>query len=164
MRRQRHPHPTGRARPGRRAAGTALAALAALASPPAPAQAPGHTWGLHLVSHHTEPGYNNRNTGIYWRHPQGWTAGAYCNSESQSPRFPQASRCQLSGYAGRLFDAQLIGPLRAGVIVGAITGYSRATVLPAAIATASLGPLRLWAAPRVSSSAGFVSLSIELTF
>lgn len=61
-----------------------LAALliAALASAPSvQAQAQTHTIGLHLVSYH-EPDktYNNTNPGMYYRHPDGWTAGFYRNS------------------------------------------------------------------------------------
>jgi hypothetical protein len=60
----------------------ALFAVAlAAAVPGAHAQAQTHTFGLHLVSYH-EPDktYNNTNPGLYYRHPDGWTAGFYRNS------------------------------------------------------------------------------------
>ena len=59
-----------------------LALLAvALASAASTAQAQEHTFGLHLASYHApEKTYNNLNPGLYWRHPDGWTAGFYRNS------------------------------------------------------------------------------------
>lgn len=59
-----------------------LALLAAtLATAATCAQAQTHTFGLHLFSHHMpEKTYNNSNPGMYYRHPDGWTAGFYRNS------------------------------------------------------------------------------------
>lgn len=127
-------------------------------------QARADTWGLHLASWHTAEGYNNRNPGAYWRSPEGWTVGAYCNSESRAPRFREAAACQVSAYAGRVLDAAIVGDLRAGVMVGAVTGYRRAAILPAAIGTLSYGPARLWVAPPIGNGAGVLSLSVELSF
>ena len=59
----------------------ALLAVALAAVPCAHAQTQTHTFGLHLVSYHApEKTYNNTNPGLYYRHPDGWTAGFYRNS------------------------------------------------------------------------------------
>jgi hypothetical protein len=78
--------------------------------------------GLHLASHHSLPGYNNSNPGVYVKTTEGYTAGTYYNSERRQ-----------TFYLGRTFEAQLVPWLSAGVTVGAITGYRPSPVLPMAI-------------------------------
>lgn len=136
--------------------------LAALLLAVAASTAHADTIGLHVGSWHSEPGFNNVNPGAYWRGDDGWTAGAYCNSQSRSERFPDARRCKVSAYAGRLFDHEIAPGLHVGILAGAVAGYSLAPIIPAAIGTIQYGPARLWLIPRVEkNSAAVVSLSFE---
>lgn len=77
--------------------------------------------GAHLGSYHFEGNFNNFNPGVYVYH-DGWTAGTYYNSERNQ-----------SYYAGYTFEYPLVGPFTGGLTVGAITGYSRASVMPLAV-------------------------------
>ena len=67
--------------------------------------------GLHLVSQHTEPGYNNVNPGVYVRSECGITAGVYKNSFRRG-----------SVYISYSYDPKDL-PIWASV--GAITGYRK---------------------------------------
>lgn len=85
-------------------AACAAAALLAAVCPPAEAQesAPagqGLTVGAHLVSWHSQPGYNGHNPGLYLRDADGWTVGAYRNSLSgrATQECPAASTPPSSG-------------------------------------------------------------------
>jgi hypothetical protein len=66
------------------------------------------TIGVHIGSWHSEPGFNNRNPGVFINH-NGWTAGTYYNS----------NRYQ-SYYAGYTFKQQINDTFSANVTVGAI--------------------------------------------
>lgn len=85
------------------------------------------TIGLHLRSVHSVKGFNDNNPGMYYRADNGATAGFYCNSESKSKLFPNASTCKLSTYAGYTVSAE-IGPVEVAATVGVITGYERGTM------------------------------------
>lgn len=71
--------------------------------------------GLHIGTYHFDRSkdYNEFNPGIY-AVCDGWTAGAYHNSERK-----------VSVYAGRTFD---VGPI--DVTLGAVAGYRRAPLVP----------------------------------
>lgn len=121
----------------------ASAAVALLAT-----SANADTVGIHIASWHSEQGLNNINPGLYYRTDAGWTAGAYCNSESRSARFPDASRCQVSAYAGRSFE---VGPFT--LTAGVITGYAMGTV-PMVLPSLKLGQLRIGFVPKVGPNTG----------
>lgn len=124
------------------------------------------TIGLHVGSRHGDPGYNDRNPGLHYRTDDGWTAGAYCNSESRSQRFPDAKPCQISAYAGRTWQTEEWLGLRAGVTVAGVTGYQRAKVLPAAIPSLLIGGhVRLLYLPKIEpKGTQVVSLILETSF
>lgn len=69
--------------------------------------------GLHLVSWHDEPGYNNVNPGVYVESQCGFTLGAYKNSIRE-----------LSVYAAYTYDPK---KLPVWATVGVVTGYKRET-------------------------------------
>jgi hypothetical protein len=96
--------------------------------------------GLHVASHHSKPGFNNFNPGIYVETTDGYTAGTYDNSESHQ-----------SYYAGRTFEAQVLPHASVAVTVGAITGYRAAPVLPLVVPT-----LRIPLADKVSTRFAFI--------
>jgi hypothetical protein len=80
------------------------------------------TIGLHLVSHHAPAKiYNNTNPGVYYRTPEGWTAGIYSNSLSRTSVY--------AGYTWKFgaFD----------VTTAAVTGYFH-TVQPLLVPSISL--------------------------
>jgi hypothetical protein len=63
--------------------------------------------------------FNEQNTGLGYRSPEGWMLGAYRNSINKP-----------SVYAGREFSTTLFGEggdhhLDAGVMLGGVTGYGR---------------------------------------
>lgn len=122
----------------------AAAAVALLAT-----TAHADTIGMHIASWHSEPGFNNVNPGLYYRTDAGWTAGAYCNSESRSGRFPDAPRCKVSAYAGRSFE---VGPFT--LTAGVITGYAMGTV-PMVLPSLKLGDhLRIGFVPKIDPKTG----------
>ena len=103
------------------------------------------TIGMHVASWHSEPGFNGRNPGAYWRADSGLTLGAYCNSQSRSTRFPDAPTCKVSTYAGQSFE---VGPVT--LTAGIITGYAIGTV-PMVIPSVKLGDhLRIAFIPRIN--------------
>lgn len=99
---------------------TPLVLVCALLTPLA---ANAQTVGLHLGSHHTGPGYCDANPGAYYRSRDGWTAGAYRNSECK----------RWSAYAGRTWEYEFPNRWALAGTVGIITGYRRAAVLPLAV-------------------------------
>ena len=117
--------------------------------------------GLHIGSQHfgkTADQFNNTNPGVYVYH-DGWTAGTYYNSERKQ-----------SAYAGYTIEGALVGPFSYGLTLGAITGYSRANVLPMVVPSVS-GRLtdtlsvRLSGVPPVGrGSSAAIHLSIERRF
>lgn len=114
------------------------------------ADTPPDAVGLHLASWHSIPGYDNSNHGGYLR-LNGWQAGAFQNSYGNQ-----------SAYLGHARDWP-VGPVRAGFMVGAATGYTW-TVSPVALATVSAGPVRLAWTPKIGSKiahAAMVHLMLE---
>lgn len=81
------------------------------------------TIGVHLGSYHwnNTEGYNNVNPGIYYER-NNVVLGTYYNSERKQ-----------TVYAGYNFHYHLYGGLSGELTVGLATGYSRASVIPAAI-------------------------------
>jgi hypothetical protein len=72
--------------------------------------------GLHIATIHSTSGWCDANPGLYARWSGGFTAGAYRNSE-----------CHPSAYLGWSWQTQ--GRVRAGVMAGAVVGYSARPVL-----------------------------------
>lgn len=106
------------------------------------------TIGLHISSWHSEPGFNGRNPGAYWRADSGLTLGAYCNSQSRSARFLDAPTCKVSTYAGQSFE---VGPVT--LTAGIITGYAIGTV-PMVLPSLKLGQLRIGFVPKIDPKTG----------
>jgi hypothetical protein len=109
------------------------------------------TVGMHLYSAHLWPsqGYQNVTPGIYAEH-RGWVAGGYSNSEGGG-----------SVYAGHMWRSVFGTPL--DVMVGAVTGYKRAAVLPMLVPSIRLPlGLRLSYVPAPGKDSSF-HLSIETT-
>jgi hypothetical protein len=73
--------------------------------------------GLHVATLHSSRGWCDANPGLYARWSGGFTAGTYRNSE-----------CRPSAYAGWAWQTE--GAVRAGVLVGVVTGYKAHAVLP----------------------------------
>lgn len=125
----------------------------AAAAPPRPLRI-----GVHLASAHSRPGFEGFNPGLYVVAPAGAAAGVYRNSYGRA-----------SAWAGWLFEAPLGDtPLAAGLVVGVVTGYPAAAVLP--LAAPSLAwragercTLRLTALPKPPrhGSAAALHLSVE---
>ena len=89
------------------------------------------TIGFHLYTYHFDKsqGYNNVNPGIYVV-KDGWTAGAYYNSERKA-----------SAYAGYTFFKVFGVPI--DITLGAITGYEKAAVLPLVVPSVAWKGVRL---------------------
>ena len=81
--------------------------------------------GLHLATVHSASGFCNINPGAYAVWENGFTVGAYRNSECE----------RVSAYAGWTWQTE--GRLRAGVTAGLITGYRRAPVMPLLVPSVS---------------------------
>lgn len=131
----------------------ALLAVALAAVPSVHAQTQAHTFGLHLVSYH-EPDktYNNTNPGLYYRHPDGWTAGFYRNSLRRD-----------SIYVGYTWKYGILDITTAGV-----SGYFH-KVQPLLVPSVSLGTWygvtpRLAYIPRVEKKIGSHVLHLMLEF
>lgn len=103
--------------------------------------------GAHVASWHSEDGYNNRNPGLYLRTTGGWAVGAYRNSIRRD-----------SAYAGRAFTAELVLGLRAELLVGGVTGYEAARVVPLVAPSLLVGvpggALRLTVLPKIDPKQG----------
>jgi hypothetical protein len=114
----------------------ALLAGALTAALLSPAQAEGLTptgVTLHTVTRHSKPTFNDNNPGIglQWLDEQrldGLAVGAYRNSECRARMTPD--RCKESAYAAYMWQWKLTDKVKAGVAVGAVTGYTAAPVLP----------------------------------
>ena len=76
----------------------------------------GDTIGLHVASVHSEPGFNNVNPGVYYRH-NGFTVGAYYNSMRR-----------LSTYAG--YTIETSGRVTFALTAGVVTGYPSRPIQP----------------------------------
>lgn len=130
-----------------------LAVALAAAVPGAHAQTQTHTFGLHLVSYHApEKTYNNTNPGLYYRHPDGWTAGFYRNSLRRD-----------SIYVGYTWKYGILDITTAGV-----SGYFH-KVQPLLVPSVSLGTWygvtpRIAYIPRVEKKIGSHVLHLMLEF
>lgn len=97
--------------------------------------------GLHLVTWHSSKGHNSNNWGIiYQRNIEGYdaVAGAYCNSESRSRRWPTKKECQVSAYGGVDYTLWKNDHFKTGVVVGIITGYTDPPLIPFAAPKAAV--------------------------
>lgn len=74
--------------------------------------------GLHLTTWHSAPGFCANTPGAYAKWANGFTVGAYKNSECE----------HYSVYAGWTWETE--GSVRAAVTLGVVTGYKLAPVLP----------------------------------
>jgi hypothetical protein len=77
------------------------------------------TIGLHLVSWHDKPGYNNTNPGLYLKTEKGYLIGTVKNSEGNQ-----------SYYMGRVFDYPINPRVSGSLTVGVISGYKVSPLLP----------------------------------
>lgn len=91
--------------------------------------------GLHLLSVHDKPGYNDQNFGVYAQSECGFVVGGYYNSYSR-PSVQLGWRAQ---------DDRV--PLF--LEVGGVTGYPGHAIQPYAMAGVKLGPLRVGFVPHV---------------
>ena len=109
----------------------ALAATTAFANDFAPT-----VGGVHIASKHSSYSqqWNDNNHGLYARWSNGATVGAFRNSENAT-----------SAYVGWSKDWPVVTRVDAGLMLGLVTGYQRAKVLPMVVpsiriaATKSLG-------------------------
>ena len=124
------------------------------------------TIGVHVGSWHSEPGYNNSNPGLYYKADNGFTVGAYCNSESRSERFKNASNCQVSSYVGVTKEVAVNENLSVGAVAFVVHGYKRASIMPALAATALVANhLRVMVIPPVKGVTPMVvSFGVETKF
>lgn len=129
----------------------------------APAAADGPWVVATLTSHHFVDGhYNQHNYGLGFEHPTSrerlaLIAGAYDNSFNR-----------VSAYVGVAWTPLTVGPLHAGVIGGAVSGYQAHAVLPAVIPVLQVEGRTLGAnlfyAPRVRDSVAVLGLQAKLRF
>ena len=93
------------------------------------ASANAQTFGIHLASVHDsyKQDWNDANPGLYLRLENGATIGTFKNSERSQ-----------SVYAGWSKDWSLTSRIDAGIMLGGITGYQRAKVLPMAVPSVRL--------------------------
>jgi hypothetical protein len=123
-----------------------------------PAFASAQTVMTGFASRHSQPGYCESNHGIGYRHDTGdwagWGIGAYRNS-----------MCQTSVYVAREWQAHIAGPLRAGIIVGAATGYAYPlvpVVLPELVAHSGKAEVALLIQPfEMKESPRFVAVQFR---
>lgn len=109
--------------------------------------------GLHMGSWHEDKAMNNFNPGVYARWKNGFTAGAYYNSEKRP-----------TAYAGWTFHDKID---RFAITLGAATGYKRAAIVPLVVPSVRFGvnentSVRLSAVPLKGQAA--VHLSLEKRF
>jgi hypothetical protein len=116
--------------------------------------------GLNLGSAHSEPGYNDTNPGVYAVTASGVAFGAYKNSVNRT-----------SVWAGYRLESAPLGPFRAALLVGAVTGYGdnlfSPMVSPSVSATVGAYTARLSYLPRhptKQNSSDAVHLSVEFSF
>lgn len=121
----------------RNASAVVFAVLASTMSPPAPAEENKSYLTVSALSYHMnrKKGYNEVNAGAGVEYELTRTfalvAGFYRNS--------RPDKDAVSTYGGFSYMPVSLGPLRAGVMLGAVTGYKQANVLPAASGILSLG-------------------------
>jgi hypothetical protein len=109
--------------------------------------------------------HNERNAGLgfetSWTKELTLTAGFYRNSSTR----PNA----ISTYAAVAYKPLVIGPVRAGMMFGAVTGYQAAAVLPAIAAVASFdgrdSGLNVYLLPAVRERAiGAIGVQVKRRF
>jgi hypothetical protein len=109
--------------------------------------------------------HNERNAGLgfetSWTKELSLTAGFYRNSSTR----PNA----ISTYAAVAYKPLAIGPVRAGMMFGAVTGYQAAPVLPAIAAVATLegkdSGLNVYLLPGIRERAvGAIGLQVKRRF
>lgn len=83
--------------------------------------------GLHIATKHDKTGFCEFNPGIYMETSKGVTLGVYKNSE-----------CNTSGYAGYTFETRPYGPVRLGLMLGGVIGYTAFPVAPMVIPSVSV--------------------------
>lgn len=105
--------------------------------------------GVHLATYHFDRSahYCEANPGIYAR-AGNIAGGLYRNSE-----------CRPSAWLARQWDA---GPFT--LSAGAVTGYSRAPLMPLLIPSLKLGPAQLALLPPLDKKGGGLHLSFETAF
>ena len=101
--------------------------------------------GVHTLSLHSAPGFNGVNPGLYVETPDGWTAGAYYNSERR-----------WSVYGGKTLP--VTGPI--DLTIGAVSGYKAAPLFPLVVPSLRFPlrdgfTLRLALIPKVSHGGAF---------
>lgn len=118
------------------------------------------TFGAHVYTAHVDSKYCNTTPGVYYKADNGFTAGAYRNSECKN----------ISAYAGYTFEAELVeGAVTAAVTVGAITGYKTSPVLPlvvpsVAVKVAKNTSVRMFFVPDAKGTFAGVSFGFEKAF
>lgn len=94
------------------------------------------TLGLHLGSKHTPSAeFCNANPGLYYRTADGWTVGAYKNSECR----------RWSAYVGRTWEHGFRSGWAAAITLGGVTGYRAGAVVPLAVPSLRTPALDGWA-------------------
>ena len=117
------------------------------------------TLGIHLVSWHDKPGFNNDNPGLYLQTKEGYLIGTVKNSENAQ-----------SFYAGKVFDYVLTPRVTGSLTVGVISGYKASPVMPLVTPSVSLhlnytDSLRVSYLPKVNKSGSHaLHLSFERKF
>lgn len=119
-----------------------------------------HLWSTHFgACYDTTMGcrkYESATTGVYARAPNGGTFGAYTNSYGKP-----------SAYAGWTFET---ADRRFALLVGGVTGYERAAVLPLIVPSvrfeiAQRTALRIAGAPRFEKNgASVLHVALERAF
>lgn len=100
-------------------------------------------------------GYNEDNYGVGFRSETGYTIGIYKNSIHKD-----------SVYIGREFQWKLYGPLHAGVVVGAVSGYGDVMpiLLPELIIKTKIVEVGMTIIPRVPHVDAAIALQLRLRF
>jgi len=123
----------------------AMSAQAAHGEPPD--EGPEVTIGVNLGTLHFDPGYENFNPGIYVT-VDNVSGGVYRNSFGD-----------VSVHVGYVFRGLFGSPI--DLLVGAVTGYPRASVLPLLLPSIKVGGFRFSLLLPVDKSSGGVHLSYE---
>ena len=105
--------------------------------------------GLTLLTPHAEAGFRMHTPGVYAIVDDSLVVGQVRNSLGRG-----------SFYAG----AKLDGPLGTDIVVGGITGYPRAAVIPLLTIGKAFGPVRAQFIPPAGRSAAAITFSIERRF
>lgn len=115
--------------------------------------------GINLYTHHTDDaGLCNQNPGVYVKSESGWAGGVLKNSE-----------CRLGAWGAYSFETntiRLLGvPASAGLMVGGITGYRAAPLLPLIAPSVKVSVFRFTYLPKApGAQSDGIHLSIEKKF